>query len=382
MAHLGIGEYLTKYEAVPVSASARSLVAAIYDNAIAGLVTVDISGGAVRFRVDGTTVTATSGVILNPGESLALENATQISNFSVISDDGSNTTVRAEYYRRVLDTLSTLSNDATPSVLSNTFYVTGGTTTITDFDDGVVDQTIEILSAHAITITDGTNMLLEGSRDFVMAAGDSLTLRMFNDQVWEEVSRKTNLAGLAVVATLANDATPTVLNGRSFITGGTTTITDFDDGVVGQTLEILSAHAITITDASNILLEGSRDFVMAAGDSLTLHMFNVNVWEEVSRKTNTIGIDVLTTLDDTGTPSVLNGKYFVTGGTTAITDFDDGVVGQTIKVLSAHTVTLTDGAAVDLAAGSNYSMTATDTVTLTMYNDQVWVEDARSVNGG
>lgn len=286
---LGVGEYLTKYEAVPITSTARSLTSGIYENAFGAEVTVgEGHGGAVRFRTDGTTVTATSGCVLNPGETLTLPNAAAISNFSVIGDKDTKTTVTVRYYRRVLDTLTTLANEATPTVLSDSLFVTGGTTTITDFDDGVVNQTIEILSAHAVTITDGSNILLEGSVDFVMAAGDSLTLTMFNDQVWEEVSRKTNLAGLEVV----------------------------------------------------------------------------------------------TTLDDTGTPSVLNGRLFKTGGTTAITDFDDGVVGQTIKILSAHTVTITDGSAVDLAGGSNYSATATDTLTLTMYNDQVWVEDARSVNGG
>lgn len=87
----------------------------------------------------------------------------------------------------------TLADDATPSVQAANAFKTGGTTTITDFDDGVVNQEITILSAHAITITDGTNILLNGSVNYVMAAGDTLTLRMFNDQVWEETSRKVNL---------------------------------------------------------------------------------------------------------------------------------------------------------------------------------------------
>ena len=286
MSHFGIAEYLTKYESVPATASARSLLAAIYDNAFAADVTV-VEGGAVRFRIDGTAVTATTGVVLNPGATLGIKNATDIANFSVIRDKDTDATLRVEYYRRT-DDIATLDDTGTPTVLSKGQFKTGGTTTITDFDDGVIGQTIEILSAHAITITDGTNILLDGSRDFVMAAGDTLILKMFNDQVWEEVSRKTNLRGLDVVATL----------------------------------------------------------------------------------------------DDTGTPSVLNGRVFITGGTTAITAFDDGVVGQTITILSAHTITITDGSALDLAAGSNYSMTATDTLVLTMYNSGVWVEDARSVNGG
>ncbi len=88
------------------------------------------------------------------------------------------------------------------------------------------------------------------------------------------------------VATLANNATPTVAGGRLYKTGGTTTITDFDDGLLGQELEILSAHAITITDGSNILLNGSANFVMASGDVLVLRMFNDQVWVETSRQVN------------------------------------------------------------------------------------------------
>ena len=88
---------------------------------------------------------------------------------------------------------------ATPTVLGiglagkMGFVVSGGTTPITDFNDGVVGQVFTLLSAHALTITDGANIPLKGSVDFVMAAGDTLTLAMVNDQVWEEISRKVNL---------------------------------------------------------------------------------------------------------------------------------------------------------------------------------------------
>lgn len=89
-------------------------------------------------------------------------------------------------------TFTALANDATPTVAGLTLVKTGGTTTITDLDDGVIGQEIEILSEHAITITDGTNILLNGSANFVMAAGDVLVLRMFNSQVWVETSRQVN----------------------------------------------------------------------------------------------------------------------------------------------------------------------------------------------
>jgi len=86
-----------------------------------------------------------------------------------------------------------LADNATPTVAGVTLAKTGGTTTITDFDDGDLGQTFRLLAKHAVTITDGTNILLSGSVNFVMAVGDVLTLSMFDDQVWEEVSRKVNL---------------------------------------------------------------------------------------------------------------------------------------------------------------------------------------------
>ncbi len=91
-------------------------------------------------------------------------------------------------------TITTLSSDGTPSVSAGNYFVTGDTTTITDFDDGVVGQTIRILAEHAKTITDNAAIILDGSVNFVMADGDTLTLTMFNDQVWQETGRATNVA--------------------------------------------------------------------------------------------------------------------------------------------------------------------------------------------
>ena len=88
------------------------------------------------------------------------------------------------------------------------------------------------------------------------------------------------------VIILANNATPSVLNGHVFKTGGTTTITDFDDGVVEQELIILAEHSVTITDGSPIVLNGSGNYAMTTGDTLTLRMFNSQIWHEVSRSVN------------------------------------------------------------------------------------------------
>ena len=88
--------------------------------------------------------------------------------------------------------IGTLADDATPSVKFRDKWITGGTTTITDFDDGVEGQEITIFAEHAITITDGTNIFLSGSANFVMSDTDSLTLVQKADGLWYETGRGDN----------------------------------------------------------------------------------------------------------------------------------------------------------------------------------------------
>jgi len=96
---------------------------------------------------------------------------------------------------------------------------------------------------------------------------------------------KDNIIGTTKIKTFTStDATPSIVEGESFITAGTTAITDFDDGHVGKRISILATASITITDGSPIQLSGSVNFDMVSGDTLILEMYNDQVWEEVSRK--------------------------------------------------------------------------------------------------
>jgi len=87
----------------------------------------------------------------------------------------------------------------------------------------------------------------------------------------------------ATVTFTSTDATPTIKESELFITAGTTAITDFDNGVVGDSFEILGASSIVVTHNSNISLRGEVNFSMVVGDTLKLAMFNDQVWEEVGR---------------------------------------------------------------------------------------------------
>ena len=100
-----------------------------------------------------------------------------------------------------------------------------------------------------------------------------------------DISGDVTVGGATVytIATLANDATPSVLGARTFLTGGTTTITDFDDGVTGQEIVIMAEHTITITDGTNIFLNGSANFAMTDSDTLTLIQKVDTFWYEIAR---------------------------------------------------------------------------------------------------
>jgi hypothetical protein len=88
--------------------------------------------------------------------------------------------------------IGTLANDATPSVSGGHTFLTGGTTTITDFDDGYEDQEIVIIAEHSLTITDGTNIFISGSANWSMTATDTLTLICKADGLWYETGRGDN----------------------------------------------------------------------------------------------------------------------------------------------------------------------------------------------
>lgn len=90
---------------------------------------------------------------------------------------------------------NTLANDATPKVItseSHSFWLTGGATTITDFDDGFIGQTITVIAEHSLTITEGTPIVLKGSANFTMTDTDTLTLVQKPDGNWYEMSRGDN----------------------------------------------------------------------------------------------------------------------------------------------------------------------------------------------
>jgi hypothetical protein len=86
------------------------------------------------------------------------------------------------------------------------------------------------------------------------------------------------------------------------------------------------------------------------------------------------------TLAASATPSVANGDIWFTNGSTAITNFTNGTPGQIITVLATGSITITNGASIQLAGATNFAMTDLDALTLIYISSNLWRELSRSVN--
>jgi predicted nucleic acid-binding protein len=218
----------------------------------------------------------------------------------VIKDSAGSTIYTLDDIRMPVDnlraTVTFTGADTTPTVAESNMFITAGTTAITDFDDGKVGDIITIAAATSITITYNASIIkLWRQTDFLMRTGDTLTLAMATDQVWTEVGRKIAKGHRLPVTFTGADATPTIAASETFSTNGSTAITQFDDGVLGDTITIRATAAITITDSAFIALKGSVNFDMVSGDTLTLQIFTGEVWHEIARTTTTAGYETVTT---------------------------------------------------------------------------------------
>ncbi|MHC4266811.1 MAG: hypothetical protein ACYSUK_12910 [Planctomycetota bacterium] len=106
----------------------------------------------------------------------------------------------------------------------------------------------------------------------------------------------------ATVTVDSSDATPSVAESKCFILNDSTTITNFDDGQVGDIIHIMAAGSSTSVHdidhaATKIILAGKENFKMRQFDTLTLAMFQDQKWVEISRSVYTNGPKFLTADD-------------------------------------------------------------------------------------
>lgn len=140
---------------------------------------------------------------------------------------------------------------------------------------------------------------------------------------------------------------------------------------------------------------GTLNVVYSVHAVLDTHIFNnrfidvnvspaigINVQESAQTSNNNFSTGDIGTLVDGATPSVVKGhRFWLTGGTTTITNIRYGFTGQVLTIIAEHTITITDGTNIFLNGSANFAMTATDTLTLVCKADGKWYEVGRSDSG-
>jgi hypothetical protein len=182
--------------------------------------------------------------------------------------------------------------DLTPDVSSNSaVYIASysSPSILTSFDSLTEGQRFTIHTSGAnVSVGHFTEIQLSNSSVFNMQAGDTLSLVADSPTVVRETGRTYGTA--PVVGTFADqDATPTVglyPNQSVFQTSNTvlTTYTDFDDGVVGETITVIVNDALSVFDftASSLKGNGGVDWIPASGDHLSATYNGISWYCDVS----------------------------------------------------------------------------------------------------
>ena len=174
-------------------------------------------------------------------------------------------------------------NDTTPSVLNHSSLVSvanTGATAITGIDNCAVGQEVRIkcgAGANPITIAQAGNFSLI-SAAWTPVVGDIIFLKKRSDGKFIELNR-TN-ATTNSIAFDADDATPSVTGGTSFITNANsqaTAITNLDNAVAGVVYTLHGAgttNASTIANSGNFVLTAAM--TLSAGTFITLQKSAIN----------------------------------------------------------------------------------------------------------
>ena len=172
-----------------------------------------------------------------------------------------------------------------PADTSNLVPYTGGANDITIAHDIEIDS-----DSKKLILGDGQDaeIYFDGTNLKIVNAGLSTALFTNGIKLSSGMFRQT-----PKITMVTGDTTPTVQLGNLFICSGGrgagTTIGDFDNGSSGQIISICADDAtLTIANSINIQLQGSTNFAMAAGDTITLCYgisSTATKWSELSRMT-------------------------------------------------------------------------------------------------
>ena len=232
--------------------------------------------------------------------------------------------------------------------------VDGATMTL---GDGTAEDTVLMFDGNAV---DFYVALDDSEDDFAIGVGNSVTpnntVIAINDsgQIQARDAFAANVAG--TFGTFAGgDTSPSVATGNLWKTdnSGAHTIDDFDDGIAGQTIVVLSTHTVTFDVTSTNLHGGSTNIVTANGD--------MTVWANADG-TNWYLVQFMDVSADMSSPAAAGGTM------SSFSLAGDAGSAQTIE--DGNTLTISGGTGIDTAAG------ATDTAVITLDLTEVMTNSA------
>lgn len=184
-----------------------------------------------------------------------------------------------------------LSNCQSPQVIGGSFSWNSGDGVSTSSPSSVLSNLITEGNSRGIVMSASA---LDCSVTLCRVMSNGTGLVAFSPYLFDNNIIKGNTTDFngnyGPVKNLTGSSTPSAKFVKVITLGDATTITDLLDGELGQTVVIrAAANGTTIVHNTNaIRLNGSVDFVMQAGDTLTLAKFFQNQWDEVSRMTRAV----------------------------------------------------------------------------------------------
>ena len=223
--------------------------------------------------------------------------------------------------------------DATPSVAAgNLWKHHASTQTITMFDDGLIGQTIHVISTAAITYDVTSTNLKGGSADIVTASGD-ITSWFFDGTNWYLVQFMDVSADHSSIGGSGASLSGTTNNTVATVTGANALIGEANLLFDGSTLTVPGGLITKYEAKTNV------DYTLAAGD----HIIGVDTLTNTTARTMTLPENA--TL---GTQYIIKdvaggaGTYNITIARTG-SDTIDGQTSQVINTNYASVTLVSDG---------------------------------------
>lgn len=245
-----------------------------------------------------------------------------------------------------------------------------GTTTITSFGTTATALRIGRFTG-ALTLTNGSTLVLPGGANIVTAAGD--TFIAVSDAsatpVWRVLvyTPATDTVIGAAEVTVASATTTDIgaVNSQQVAVSGTTTITSFGTKA-NRTRTVRFTGALTLThNATSLILLGGANRTTAAGDVGIYQSDSSGNWREVAftpALSNAIGLAEATVASATTCDiGAVNTLLVAISGTTTITGFGTGANKIRFGRFTGALILTHNATSLILPGGGNISTTAGDT---------------------